>query len=111
MNQLLGVLPVGSACGKNETWSATTTSASETTTKSLRHPHHSGSAGIFAAIARPIVSARSFGSTMQAVTNDPDGLVLDEGLTTASAGTGSWGDFTFISNYTTKAPGLGRVVV
>ncbi len=52
-----------------------------------------------------------FEATVNYSVNDPDGLVLDQGFTTASAGTGSWGDFTFTSNYTTKRPGLGRVIV
>lgn len=43
--------------------------------------------------------------------NDPDGLVLKDGFTNASAGTGTWGDFAFTADYTTQRAGLGSVIV
>jgi germination protein M len=41
----------------------------------------------------------------------PDGEVLDEGFTTASAGTGTWGDFSFGSGWSADVEGEGRLVV
>ena len=41
----------------------------------------------------------------------PDGVVLDEGFTTATAGNGTWGDFSFEASWDGSASGLATLTV
>lgn len=42
--------------------------------------------------------ANTFEANVQYEVTDPDGTILDDGFTTASAGTGTWGDFSFTAD-------------
>ena len=42
---------------------------------------------------------------------DGDGLIVDEGFTTATAGNGTWGDFAFTTTFEGPRPGLGAIIV
>ena len=55
--------------------------------------------------------SNTFEATVNYSINDPDGLVLVDGSTMASAGTGTWGDFHFVVDFgTPKRDGLGSVI-
>ncbi len=55
--------------------------------------------------------SNTFEATVNYTVTDPDGLILTEGFTTATAGTGTWGTFAFTAGFTTSRPGLGEVIV
>ena len=55
--------------------------------------------------------ASTFEANVNYSVNDPEGLILDDGFTTASAGNGEWGAFAFSAAYTTSRTGLGSVIV
>ena len=55
--------------------------------------------------------ANTFEANVNYSVNDPEGLVLDDGFTTASAGNGAWGEFAFSVSYTTSRTGLGSVIL
>ncbi len=54
--------------------------------------------------------SNTFEATVNYSVNDPDGLVLKDGSTMATAGTGTWGDFRFTVDYRTARDGLGSVI-
>lgn len=56
-------------------------------------------------------TSNTFEATVNYTITDPDGLILAEGFTTASAGTGTWGTFTFTVGFATSRAGLGEVIV
>jgi germination protein M len=55
--------------------------------------------------------ANTFEATVNYTITDPEGLILREGYTTATAGTGTWGDFGFDATFTPKRAGMGSVIV
>jgi immunoglobulin-like protein involved in spore germination/sporulation and spore germination protein len=58
---------------------------------------------------------RGTSNTFEAVVNytiaDPDGIVIAEASTMATAGTGTWGTFTFTVPYRVARAGMGSVIV
>jgi germination protein M len=66
-----------------------------------------------ASVTSPITvsgMSNTFEATVNYEITDPDGLILTEGFTTATAGNGTWGSFTFTTNYTTSRSGMGEVI-
>jgi hypothetical protein len=55
-------------------------------------------------------TSNTFEATVNYTITDPDGLILAEGFTTATAGTGTWGTFAFTASFTTARPGMGEVI-
>ena len=55
--------------------------------------------------------ANTFEANVQYTTTDGDGLIVDEGFTTATAGNGTWGDFAFTTTFEVPRAGLGSVIV
>jgi hypothetical protein len=55
--------------------------------------------------------SNTFEATVNYTVTDPDGLILTDGFTTATAGTGTWGTFAFTAGFTTSRSGLGEVIV
>ncbi len=55
--------------------------------------------------------SNTFEATVNYEITDPDGLILAEGFTTATAGNGTWGSFTFTTSFTTSRSGMGEVIV
>ncbi|MBN2622357.1 MAG: GerMN domain-containing protein, partial [Acidimicrobiales bacterium] len=55
--------------------------------------------------------ANTFEATVLYTVTDPEGLILAEGFTTATAGNGVWGDFEVTVEFTTERSGLGAVIV
>jgi germination protein M len=67
-----------------------------------------------AAVTSPLVVAgisNTFEANVRYSVTDPEGLILDEGFTTATAGTGTWGEFSFTVEFATDRTGLGAVIV
>ncbi|MCB1028689.1 MAG: GerMN domain-containing protein [Microthrixaceae bacterium] len=66
-----------------------------------------------AEVASPL-TVSGISNTFEATVNysiaDGDGLIVDEGFTTATAGNGTWGDFEFTSTFENAKPGLGAVI-
>ncbi len=66
-----------------------------------------------ASVASPL-KVSGIANTFEAVVSytiaDGDGLIVDEGVTNASAGTGTYGDFEFTSTFGDAKPGLGAVI-
>lgn len=64
-------------------------------------------------VASPLVVS-GISNTFEATVNysiaDGDGLIVTEGHTTATAGTGTWGDFEFTATFEDARPGLGAVI-
>jgi hypothetical protein len=56
-------------------------------------------------------TSNTFEATVNYTVTDPEGLILVEGHTTATAGTGTWGTFRFTAPFTTTRSGLGAVLV
>jgi hypothetical protein len=56
-------------------------------------------------------TSNTFEATVNYTLTDPDGLILKEGVTTATAGTGTWGTFTFDVAFTVKRAGMGSLIV
>ena len=54
--------------------------------------------------------ANTFEAVVSYTIADGDGLIVDEGVTNASAGTGTWGDFEFTSTFGATKPGIGEVI-
>jgi hypothetical protein len=54
--------------------------------------------------------SNTFESTVLYTITDPEGLILEEGFTTATAGNGVWGDFSVEVELTTERSGLGAVI-
>lgn len=54
--------------------------------------------------------SNTFEATVNFTITDPDGLILTEGFTTATAGNGTWGTFAFTANFTASRSGLGEVI-
>lgn len=64
-------------------------------------------------VASPLVvtgMANTFEATVNYAVTDGDGLIVDEGFTTATAGMGTFGDFTVTSTFAVPTPGLGSVI-
>ena len=55
--------------------------------------------------------ANTFEATVNYTITDPEGLVLEEGFTNATAGTGTWGSFSVDVPYETTRSGMGSVIV
>lgn len=55
--------------------------------------------------------ANTFEANVQYSMTGGDGLIVDEGFTTATAGNGTWGDFTFTTTFEIPRPGLGAIIV
>jgi germination protein M len=55
--------------------------------------------------------ANTFEANVQYSMTDGDGLIVDEGFTTASAGNGVWGDFSLTTSFAVPRAGLGAVIV
>jgi germination protein M len=55
-------------------------------------------------------TSNTFEGTVNYTITDPDGLILAEGHTTATAGNGTWGTFRFTAPFTTTRSGLGAVM-
>ncbi len=55
--------------------------------------------------------ANTFEANVQYSMTDGDGLIVDEGFTTATAGNGTWGDFAFTTTFEVPRPGLGAIIV
>jgi hypothetical protein len=69
---------------------------------------------IGAAVTSPLHvrgTSNTFEATVNYTLTDPDGLILKEGVTTATAGTGTWGTFTFDIAFTVKRAGMGSLIV
>ena len=57
-------------------------------------------------------TARTFEGTVNYTLTDPEGLILEEGFTTAAMEeTGEWGPFSFDVDYTVERSGLGSLIV
>ena len=54
--------------------------------------------------------ANTFEANVLYTVTDPEGLILDEGFTTATAGNGEWGDFSVTAEFATERSGLGAVI-
>jgi hypothetical protein len=54
--------------------------------------------------------SNTFEANVRYSITDPEGLILEEGFTTATAGTGTWGDFSFTVDFATDRTGLGAVI-
>jgi hypothetical protein len=54
--------------------------------------------------------ANTFEANVLYTVTDPEGLILDEGFTTATAGNGEWGDFSVTAEFATEQSGLGAVI-
>lgn len=54
--------------------------------------------------------ANTFEATVLYTVTDPEGLILEEGFTTATAGSGVWGDFEVAVEFETERSGLGAVI-
>ena len=54
--------------------------------------------------------SNTFEATVQYTVTDPDGLILDEGFTTATAGNGVWGEFSITVDIDLPQSGLGAVI-
>jgi Sporulation and spore germination/Immunoglobulin-like domain of bacterial spore germination len=55
--------------------------------------------------------SNTFEANVRYAITDPDGIILREGFTTATAGNGEWGTFGFTAEYETSRSGLGAVIV
>ncbi len=55
--------------------------------------------------------ANTFEATVNYTITDPEGLILKEGFTTATAGNGTWGTFSFDVRYQSARSGMGSVIV
>ncbi len=55
--------------------------------------------------------ANTFEANVQYTMTDGEGLIVDEGFTTAGAGNGTWGDFAFTTTFEVPRAGLGALVV
>jgi hypothetical protein len=55
--------------------------------------------------------SNTFEANVRYSITDPEGLILQDGFTTATAGNGTWGDFSFDVEFTTDRTGLGAVIV
>jgi Sporulation and spore germination/Immunoglobulin-like domain of bacterial spore germination len=55
--------------------------------------------------------SNTFEANVQYAITDPDGMILREGFTTATAGNGEWGTFRFTDQYATTQSGLGAVIL
>jgi germination protein M len=55
--------------------------------------------------------ANTFEANVQYTMTDGDGLIVDEGFTTADAGNGVWGAFSFTTSFEVPRAGLGEVIV
>lgn len=55
--------------------------------------------------------ANTFEANVVYSVTDGDGLIVDEGFTTASAGNGVWGDFAFTTTFEVPRAGVGAVIV
>lgn len=67
-----------------------------------------------AAIASPVTlrgEANTFEATLEYNLVDPEGLIIAEGFTTATAGSGTWGTFAVDVEFTSTRTGLGAVIV
>ncbi|HET9730239.1 MAG TPA: Gmad2 immunoglobulin-like domain-containing protein [Acidimicrobiia bacterium] len=56
-------------------------------------------------------TSNTFEATVNYTLTDPDGLVLQEGHTIATAGTGTWGTFSFNVSFTPHRAGMGSLIV
>jgi hypothetical protein len=54
--------------------------------------------------------ANTFEANVRYTVTDPEGLIIAEGFTTATAGNGTWGDFEVEAGYDTDRSGLGAVI-
>lgn len=54
--------------------------------------------------------ANTFEANVRYTVTDPEGLIIAEGFTTATAGNGTWGDFEVEVEYQTDRSGLGAVI-
>jgi hypothetical protein len=54
--------------------------------------------------------SNTFEATVRYSITDPEGLILEEGFTTASAGNGVWADFSISVDFTSERAGLGAVI-
>lgn len=54
--------------------------------------------------------ANTFEATVQYTVTDPEGLIIAEGFTTATAGNGTWGTFEVEVDFETSREGLGAVI-
>jgi germination protein M len=54
--------------------------------------------------------ANTFEATVNYVVTDGDGLIVDEGFTTATAGTGTFGTFSVTATFDVPTPGMGAVI-
>jgi germination protein M len=55
--------------------------------------------------------ANTFEANVRYTMTDGDGLIVDEGFTTATAGNGTWGDFAFTTTFDVPRAGLGALIV
>jgi spore germination protein GerM len=55
--------------------------------------------------------SNTFEATVNYTLTDPDGRILEEGFTTASAGTGTWGTFAFEVAFDISRNGYGELIV
>lgn len=56
-------------------------------------------------------TSNTFEANVQYAVTDGEGLIVDEGFTTATAGSGTWGTFSFTTTFEVPRPGLGAVIV
>jgi hypothetical protein len=56
-------------------------------------------------------TSNTFEATVLYEVQGPDGEVLDEGFTTATAGSGTWGEFSFEASWEPSAQGAGTLVL
>lgn len=54
--------------------------------------------------------SNTFEANVLYTVTDPEGLIVAEGFTTATAGNGTWGTFEVTADYTTERSGLGAVI-
>ncbi len=55
--------------------------------------------------------SNTFEANVEYSVTDPEGLIIEEGFTTATAGNGTWGEFEFTVEFSTDRTGLGAVIV
>jgi hypothetical protein len=55
--------------------------------------------------------SNTFEANVRYAITDADGLILRDGFTTATAGNGTWGTFSFTEAFDTSRPGFGAVIV
>jgi hypothetical protein len=70
--------------------------------------------GVGQTVSSPL-EVRGMSNTFEATVNytltDPDGLILEESFTTATAGTGTWGTFEFEIPFSVSRNGYGSLIV